>query len=207
MSDHVCPWWLGYALDNPLRRILHKPEKILAGLVGQGDTAVDIGCGMGFFSLAMARMVGDQGRVLSVDLQPEMLDMVRRRAEGAGLLPRIHTHHCRSDTIGIEQQVDFVLAFWMVHEVPDRRAFLREVRAILKPEARFLLVEPKVHVPPSSFGRIVEEACGAGMKVCSENRISLSRAVLFTALPECPPASWGDEWLEPKAPQGEALVQ
>jgi SAM-dependent methyltransferase len=76
-----CPYWLAWALDNPLRRWLHNPQKILEGLVQPGQTVLDLGCGPGYFSLALARMVGANGRVVAVDLQPEMLEFVRRRAE------------------------------------------------------------------------------------------------------------------------------
>lgn len=80
---HVCPWWGGYFIDNPLR-LLHNAEKILGPYVKPGMTVMDVGCGMGFFSIAMAQMVGDQGRVIAADLQEKMLDVLRRRAEKAG---------------------------------------------------------------------------------------------------------------------------
>lgn len=68
-DQRVCPWWLAYTFDHALRRLIHRPEVILAGLVRPGQTVLDLGCGMGFFSLAMARLVGEQGRVICVDLQ------------------------------------------------------------------------------------------------------------------------------------------
>ena len=178
-NERVCPWWLSYTFDNPLRRLIQKPEKILGGLVQQGQTVLDIGCGMGFFSLGMARMVGEKGRVISVDLQKKMLETLARRAERAGLSSRIHVHQCQTGRIGISEQVDFALSFWMVHEVPDKKAFLTEVLSLLKPGAHYLLVEPKMHVTASAFQRTVEIACATGMKPCSEPTISLSRSVLF----------------------------
>jgi ubiquinone/menaquinone biosynthesis C-methylase UbiE len=178
-NERVCPWWLAYAFDQPLRRLIHKPEKILDGLVLPGQTVLDIGCGMGFFSLGMARMVGEKGRVISVDLQKKMLDVLGRRAERAGLRSRIHLHQCQPDRIGISEQVDFALSFWMVHEVPDKRAFLAEVHSFLKPGAHYLLVEPKIHVAAPAFQRTVEIACASGMKPCLEAGIRLSRSVLL----------------------------
>jgi len=178
-NERVCPWWQAYMFDNPLRRLIHKPEKMLCGLVQEGQTVLDIGCGMGFFSLAMARMVGDRGRIISVDLQKRMLDTLGRRAERAGLRSRIQLHQCQSDRIGIDKQVDFALSFWMVHEVPDKKAFLTELRSLLKPGAHYLLVEPKMHVTASAFRQTVEIACATRMKPCSEPNISLSRSVLF----------------------------
>jgi ubiquinone/menaquinone biosynthesis C-methylase UbiE len=81
-------------------------------------TAMDIGCGMGFCSIAMARMVGNEGKVISVDLQQKMLDVLLKRARKAGVAERIETHRCEADSLGVDTAVDFVLAFMMVHEVP-----------------------------------------------------------------------------------------
>ena len=180
MKIRVCPWWLSCVLYNPLRRLLHNPDRILAGLVQPGQTVMDIGCGPGHFTLAMARLVGDTGRVIAVDLQPKMLDMVRRRAERTGFSQRIRLHQCAPDRLGVEAQVDFAFAFWMVHEVPDGLAFLRQVAALLKPGAHFLLVEPRLHVTLERFDRTVQLARAAGLQPCAEPGITLSRAVLFT---------------------------
>jgi 2-polyprenyl-3-methyl-5-hydroxy-6-metoxy-1,4-benzoquinol methylase len=51
--SHVCPWWGGYFIDNPLRRLLHNPEKIVGPYVQPGMTVMDVGCGMGIFSIAI----------------------------------------------------------------------------------------------------------------------------------------------------------
>lgn len=179
MDNHVCPWWLAYTFDNPVRRMIHNPEKILGEFIGTGQTVIDFGCGMGYFSIAMARLVGEGGRVISVDIQEKMLETVRRRAERQHLQSRIQLHQSEPDKIGVNEQVDFALAFWMVHEVPNIEAFFKEILTILKPEARFLLVEPKIHVTAPDFWKTVELACAAGLKPRSEPHIRLSRAVLF----------------------------
>jgi len=141
-GDHVCPWWLAYTFDNPLRRLIHNPEKMLNKFIKEGDTVVDIGCGMGYFSIGMAKMVGVKGRVISVDLQEKMLERVRRRAQEKDLVSRITLHKCSSDKLGVNEQADFALGFWMVHEVRNKDAFFNEIAIFLKPGAYFLLVEP-----------------------------------------------------------------
>jgi 2-polyprenyl-3-methyl-5-hydroxy-6-metoxy-1,4-benzoquinol methylase len=83
-----------------LRRLLHDPRRILAGLIAPGATAIDFGCGPGFFTLPMADMVGPDGLVVAVDLQGAILDRVRLRAERAGLASRIRLQRCRTDTVG-----------------------------------------------------------------------------------------------------------
>jgi len=178
-GERTCPWWLAYTFDNPLRRMLHDPEKIFAGLVGPGQTAIDIGCGMGYFTLGLARIVGPEGRVLAVDLQEKMLRRVKKRAERAGLLSRIEPHQCGPDSLGINVQADFIIAFWMVHEVNRRDAFLREVHDLLKPGARFLVAEPVMHVSAANLQKTVELARESGLVAVDKPKIGWSRAVLF----------------------------
>ena len=99
-AGNVCPWWLCPTFDNPLRRLIHNPDRILAGLVRPGETALDLGCGMGYFSIPLARLVGPEGKVICVDLQEQMLAGVRRRAERAGVADRIRLHRAGTDGLG-----------------------------------------------------------------------------------------------------------
>ena len=131
MAERVCPWWLGYLLASPVRRLLEKPEEVLAPHVESGVTAMDIGCGMGFFSLPLAELVGPSGRVICVDLQERMISSLRKRASRAGLADRIETRVCSASSLGtqdLEGKVDFVLTFAMVHEVPDAAGLLTQIR-------------------------------------------------------------------------------
>ncbi len=118
---HVCPWRGGYFIDNPLRRLIHNPGKILAPYVLPGMTVMDVGCGMGLFSIAAAKIVGDRGLVIAVDLQQRMRDVLWRRATEAGVANRIRVHKCEAEHLGVETQVDFAPAMMVVHEVPDLR--------------------------------------------------------------------------------------
>jgi ubiquinone/menaquinone biosynthesis C-methylase UbiE len=176
---HVCPWWGGYFIDNPLRRLLHSPEKIVGPYVKPGVTVMDIGCGMGLFSITMANIVGDQGRVIAVDLQQGMLDVLRRRAEKAGVADRIQLHECEQDHLGVDAQAHFVLAFMMIHEVPDQRRLLSEIHGCLKPGGRLLVAEPKIHVPLKAFQQTVATAEELGFRPMAEPRVHGCRAVVF----------------------------
>ena len=64
--SHVCPWWIGYFLASPLRRRIHNPDRILAPYVRSGMRILEIGPGMGFFTIPMAGMVGAEGRIIFV---------------------------------------------------------------------------------------------------------------------------------------------
>ncbi len=101
MAGDVCPWGVGYFIDNPVRRLFHDPCKILGNYLNPGMTVMDIGCGMGFFSIAMAKMVGEKGRIIAVDPQPQMLDVLRKRARTAGVAERIQTHQCGQALSGL----------------------------------------------------------------------------------------------------------
>jgi len=180
MSVHVCPWWLAFTFDNRLRRFVHPPEKTLGSCVTPGMTALDLGCGLGYWSIALARMVGDDGLVISADLQQKMLAILEKRAQRAGVRHRIRTHRSQPDQLGIDCAADFALAFWIVHEVPDQRRFLTQVRSCLRQAARFLIVEPRLHVSARAFRDTIELASETGFRLSDEPHVPLSRAALFS---------------------------
>ena len=175
----VCPWWLCYSFDNPLRRIFHDPDRLLGPYVKTGMTAVDIGCGMGYFTIGLARLTGPEGKVIAVDLQQQMLDALGRRSRRTGVANQIVLHRCRKESLGVEDPADFALAFWMAHEIPDKSRFFREILALLKTRGRLLLVEPKVHVTLRSFERMVAVCRETGFQVLEEPLVALSRAFLL----------------------------
>ena len=140
-SEYVCPWWFAYTFDNRLRRLVHPPGKVLGPYVTEGMTAIDIGSGMGHFSIGLARLVGERGRVVAVDLQQEMLDILARRAKKAGLVERIERHRCAADALGVSVDADLVLTFWMAHEVRDRERFMGEIHGLLRDGGVYFLAE------------------------------------------------------------------
>ena len=178
-NSHVCPAEHAGWLTSSVRKLANNPRRILRGLVSKGDTAVDLGAGPGFFSLPLAEMVGETGRVIAVDVQEEMLAQLRVRAEKAGLASRIQLHHSSPDAIGVADRADFALAFYMLHEVSGKDGFLREVHGILREGGRFLLVEPMGHVSKAQFAQTVELVKQAGFVPVAEPRVAFSRARLF----------------------------
>ncbi len=181
-DNHVCPWWLAYTFDNPVRKLFHQPPKILGPFIEKGMRVMDVGCGMGFFSIGMAKMVGDEGSVYSVDLQQKMLDITKKRAKRAGLDARILPHRCGPDKLGIEVQVDFILAFWMVHEVKDKKSFFSELRSNLVPGGKILIAEPKMHVFPEAFQNTLETAQSTGLRLCGQPVIRFSLTALLVSI-------------------------
>ncbi len=178
-EHHVCPWWMAYTFDNPLRRLIHKPEQIFSGLVREGMTVLDVGCGMGYFTLGLAELVGENGKVIAVDLQQEMLDIMLKRAARKGLAQRITPQLALPAAIGVTTPVDFALAFWMIHEVPDPEIFFSEVATFLKPAAKLLYAEPAFHVPVDKFNKILAVAEKTGFSINKNLSIRFSRAALL----------------------------
>lgn len=179
MGDHICPWWLAYTFDNPFRHFFHNPEKMLGSCVAKGMTVLDIGCGLGFFSIGLAKLVGDKGCVIAADVQPKMLSVLEKRAEKAEVSDRIRIHRCEPNKLGVETTVDFILAFWMVHEVPDTNIFFRQIRSCLKSNGRILIAEPRFHVSSRRFQEILVSAQKYGLKQYGSPCIRFSWSAIF----------------------------
>ena len=180
MSDHhVCPWWFAYTFDNPLRKLFHNPKTMLGDYARGGMTVMDIGCGMGHFTLGMAELVGKEGRVIALDLQQKMLDITLKRASKKGIIDRIVPVLAEPDTINYTDPVDFILAFWMVHETPDPQTFFKQTAAILKPSAKLFYAEPAFHVSEKRYREILAAAEKSGLTVCSALSVRFSRAALL----------------------------
>ncbi len=182
MSHRVCPWWLGYLLASPLRRLLQDPRKVLGPYVREGMTVLEPGPGMGFFTLELARLAGPSGRVVVVDIQPRMLAGLRRRAARAGVLSRIDIRLVSPNTLGLADlagSVDFTLAIAVVHELPNVERFFTEVAEVSKPGAGLLIAEPAGHIKPGHFESELQAAIRAGFVLEGRPSIRRSHAALL----------------------------
>jgi ubiquinone/menaquinone biosynthesis C-methylase UbiE len=178
-TNRLCPVERAGHLDNIFRRWIQNPQKILKPYLKEGMTALDLGCGPGFFSIDMAKMVGKSGRVIASDLQEGMLQKLKNKIQGTALEKRIQLHKCNKDKIGVTINVDFVLAFYMVHEVPRQDLFFAEIDSILNPNGRLFIVEPPFHVSKSAFEQAVRKAVGAGLTEVERPKVFLSKTVMM----------------------------
>jgi ubiquinone/menaquinone biosynthesis C-methylase UbiE len=178
-DHHVCSVESARSFDNPIRRLFHKPEVMFAEWIRPGMMIMDLGSGLGYFSLGMARMLKGKGTVFAVDIQREMLNGLMQRATRRGLEQMMQPVLCQTDDITIHEGIDFALAFWMLHEMPDRQRSLTQVYAALNPSGRFLIVEPWFHVRETEFRRIIEIIRKTDFVIEAYPRISISRAVLL----------------------------
>ena len=181
-KEYVCPWQMGNLLSLSARKLVHNPRRILSPYLSEGMTAMDVGCGMGYFTLPMARLTGEGGRVIAADLQREMLDGMLKKAEKAGVRDRIEPHLCEKTSLRVEAlsgTVHFALLFMMLHEVPDPERLVREVCDTLAPGGKLLFAEPVVHVGRRAYEKSLQILRDAGLTVIGRPHVALCRAVLL----------------------------
>ncbi len=178
-TSRVCPVWMAYLFDNPLRGLFHQPEKLYGKYLKPGMKALDLGCGMGFMSIGMAKMVGYEGQVFSIDMQQGMLDRMLKRARRKGLDSRITPVQCSPFNIGDVENADFALAFWMLHETPDYKRTLAMLHQALKPGGHLFLAEPRQHIDKQEFTRTLDEAKRIGFKIVDHPDVKLSFSIVL----------------------------
>jgi ubiquinone/menaquinone biosynthesis C-methylase UbiE len=178
-KNRVCPVLLARFLDNRIRRWLQEPRKILRPYIKEGITVLDVGCGPGFFSIELARMVGKSGRVIASDLQEGMLRRLRDKIQGTELDQRITLHKSEKGKLGLSEGVDFVLAFYMVHEIPNQDAFFNDIKLVLKPNGQILIVEPPIHTSKTAFERTIQKAREAGLIAIDRPKMFPNKAVVL----------------------------
>jgi ubiquinone/menaquinone biosynthesis C-methylase UbiE len=145
-----------------------------------GTSTLDFGCGPGFFTLDLAQMVGSAGRVVAADLQAGMLDRLRGKIQGTALAERITLHACEPHRIGWSGKVDFALAFYVVHEIPDQQRFFAELGSLVQPGGQVLVVEPPIHVSKSAFAETLRKAQAAGFTAGAGPKVRFSKTAILS---------------------------
>jgi ubiquinone/menaquinone biosynthesis C-methylase UbiE len=170
-------------LDSRLRRFIYRPDRLAKQFAKDGDRVLDFGCGPGFFTREFARAVGDTGQVIAADLQEEMLRLLREKLGPEGLLPRIRTHRCEPDSIGLSPEldgkIDAAFAIFVVHEVPDPGKLFREMNALLVPGGLLFISEPPIVVTGREFCGTVSRAEEAGLRLVEKRLYLLNRAAVL----------------------------
>lgn len=185
MKEHaVFPWWGGYFLLNPVRKRNMNPGEILGKYITPGTKVMDAGCAMGFFSLPMALLTGSKGKVICIDPQKRMLDTLDKRAGKAGLSEIIDTRVCSFGSLmvgDLHGQIDLAFTFGVLHEVPDKERFIKEISSVLKADSLFIFGEPHV-VSQREFQESMDMICGLGFSneyviKRGKNNISVMRKI------------------------------
>jgi ubiquinone/menaquinone biosynthesis C-methylase UbiE len=125
---------LRFAVDDPERRKLFEPEAVLARAgLGPGMTFVDIGCGEGFFSIPAARIVGERGRVVALDIDAESVVRLQETASRLGLIHVSAAAAAAEESIPCEGCADIVFFGTVLHDFADPAKVLQNAGAVLKP--------------------------------------------------------------------------
>ena len=138
-KGHAYPASGAFLLDNPIRRLIQPPSELVEKLaINPTDVVVDFGCGPGYFTIELAKKAK---RVIAVDLSPQMLEKVQRKASKAGA-QNVDVLQSNGKKIQLpDASVDLILLVTVYHEVGDSETVLGEFGRILKPSGRLAIVE------------------------------------------------------------------
>jgi len=169
------------ALDSSLRRRLQNPVKFLHTYIRKGMKVLDLGCGTGFCTFDIAQLLSSEGEVVAADLQQGMLNILQEKAECAQYKNLIKLHRCNENSIGLQnEKFDFILVFYVFHEMSEHNKVLQEIKSLLNPEGKVLMVEPKFHVNKNEFQKTKEQIIENGFRFIGDSpKVFLSRSVLF----------------------------
>lgn len=182
MAHRLMPWWYGYFLINPFRKYWHNTNQLLGKYLAPGMKVVDYGCAMGYFSLTMARIVGQSGKIYSFDIQPQMIERIRKRASKSGLSQLIDARLVTGNKIifqDLEGSIDFELLFAVAHEVEDQPDLFAELFRMMKPGGLLLFAELVGHVSLDEFNHSVSLAEYSGFIQVDKLNIRNSNALLL----------------------------
>jgi ubiquinone/menaquinone biosynthesis C-methylase UbiE len=175
--------WIDHILGaGPLRVLFQNPKRILHKYVKPGMIVLDIGCGEGFFSLEMGRMVGPDGNVVCVDIRPDAIKSLKEQATKAGLSERIETRVCSDDSLKLDDmtgRIHFALAFYVLHHAADARKLMTQIHEALEHGGRLMVVEPGHHASVSQCETIEAWARQTGFSIVDYPRLIRQWAVLF----------------------------
>jgi len=140
--DDVSKWV--QVFDDPGRDVWQKPDAVIQALgVAPGMTVADLGAGTGYFSVHLAKAVGEKGRVLAIDVEPKLVDYMKERAEKAKLAQLVAVLAPVDDPKLPQRGVDLVLIVDTWHHIDDRLHYLEKLASGLKAGGRVAVVDFK----------------------------------------------------------------
>lgn len=178
-NTHLHPIEKVSSLESRLRLILQNPRKILKKYVRSGMTVLDLGCGTGFFTLEIAKLLNKDGRVIASDVQKGMLDFLKQKLRNSELQRLIEIHNNPESTLCLIERVDFIFAFYSFHEMKYIDSIIRDLTRIVKPETMIFISEQKFHVSKSAFNKIIEKMEFNGFEICERPIVFFSRTVIM----------------------------
>lgn len=169
-------------LLHPLRRWVHPVRPMLELFrLRPGDTVLELGPGPGYFSIEASRLLGPQGTLLCLDVQPGMLRLLRQRLEEHGLT---NAHPIAGDALNLplaDGCLDAAFLVSVLGEIPDRPRALAELRRVLRPGGALSICEHLTD-PDYQLETSVRDLCRAsGFQPLDHQRQLLGYTICFTA--------------------------
>ncbi|MBN1187527.1 MAG: class I SAM-dependent methyltransferase [Bacteroidales bacterium] len=183
-NTHLHPMEKAGALESRFRLFLQNPRKILRKYIHSGMTVLDLGCGTGYFTLEIAKLLNNSGKVIASDVQKGMLELLRQKILNSELQILIEIHNNQENAIFLTEKVDFILAFYSFHEMKYIDSIICDLTRIIKPETMIFISEQKFHVSKNTFNKIIEKMENSGFEICERPVIFFSRTVIMKQLTE-----------------------
>ena len=182
MSERmVCPIKVAGLLDSKFRRLFHNPNKLLKPYINKNMTVLDFGCGPGVFSIEIANLMEGTGKVISVDMQEGMLEIIRKKIAGKPIEKTIVLHKCTQNSVNLKEPVDFILMFYVVHEVPAKENLFNEVLPLINKNGLIMIVEPGL-VSAKEFNETINYIKGKNFTEHEKLKAPLSKGIVLRKL-------------------------
>ncbi len=164
-------------LEDPGRDAYQKPDQVVKALdLKPGVTVADIGAGSGYFAVRLAQAVGDEGRVLAVDISADMILHLNRRLRDAGIRNVQTVLSAPDDPLLPDASLDLVFICDTWHHIDERPKYLALLKRMLRPAGRIAIVDFEKR--PLSFGPPLE------MKIAREDVVGELQAAGFRLVAE-----------------------
>ncbi len=111
LLSRILPWHVALAIIDPINRLFGPPQKLVGPYVKKGQIVADLGCGRGYYTLALAELVGPEGKVYAVDLDTKNIQVLKKKVD-KGHHHNIKMHASSAADLGFieDKSVDFIFA-------------------------------------------------------------------------------------------------